>query len=110
MLMIAIFLFSSRPSTSLPEFGWADRLVKKSGHVIGYGALALSFRHALAGTRRSAPLAWLLAVLYGITDEWHQSFVPGRNASVLDVAVFDAAGAGLSLWIRSRMASRGKIA
>jgi VanZ family protein len=110
VLMIAIFLLSSRPPSSLPEFGWADRLVKKTGHVVGYGALALSFRHALEGKRHTTALAWLLAVLYGITDEWHQSLVPGRHPSMLDVAVFDAAGAGLALWIRSLMTSRGKVA
>jgi len=25
-----------------------------------------------------------LGVLYGVTDEWHQSFVPGRDASIAD--------------------------
>jgi VanZ family protein len=33
-----------------------------------------------------------IAVLYGLSDEWHQSFVPGRDANVADLG-FDAAGA-----------------
>ena len=44
--------------------------------------------------------AALLAVLYGLGDEVHQSFVPGRDASVGDV-VADAAGAllGAAAWV-----------
>ncbi len=49
---------------------------------------------------------WAFAVLYGVSDEWHQSFVPGRDTSFLDV-VFDAAGAAIGVavvpvtaWIR----------
>ncbi len=38
--------------------------------------------------------AFLLAGIYGITDEFHQSFVPGRNASIGD-AVADLTGAFL---------------
>jgi VanZ family protein len=47
--------------------------------------------------------AFVLAVLYALTDEWHQAFVPGRSASLLDSGV-DAIGAlvGLSAvyWLR----------
>ena len=39
-----------------------------------------------------------LAALYGAVDEWHQSFVPGREPSVFDV-VTDAVGVGCVLWI-----------
>jgi VanZ family protein len=53
---------------------------------------------ALAGNRWSGvslatlTAAWLIAVGYGVTDEWHQSFVPNRHADVRDVAA-DAIGA-----------------
>jgi len=36
-------------------------------------------------------LSILLGVSYGLSDEWHQSFVPGRDASLWD-AIFDAVG------------------
>lgn len=40
--------------------------------------------------------AWTFAVLYGMSDEFHQSFVPNRDASWLDVG-FDALGAALGV-------------
>jgi VanZ family protein len=80
-LMLIIFAFSSRPSSSLPDFAWADRLVKKGSHMLGYAALALAYWHGLGSRRGRQPLAWLLAIAYAVTDEFHQSFVPGRTPS-----------------------------
>lgn len=48
------------------------------------------------GTRRERLLAWGLALLYGITDEIHQSFVPGRHPSAVDIVV-DGIGAALAV-------------
>jgi VanZ family protein len=46
--------------------------------------------------RAVAAGAWLAVVAFGISDEWHQSFVPGRSADVLDVLA-DAAGGALGV-------------
>ncbi|MBL8091572.1 MAG: VanZ family protein [Anaerolineales bacterium] len=98
-LMIIIFLFSSRSSNELPNYGSWDYFVKKSAHGIGYGLLALSYLHALP--KRNYFLAWLLALLYSLTDEYHQSFVPGRTPSLIDVFVFDNLGAMIALFLHS---------
>jgi VanZ family protein len=45
-------------------------------------------------------VAWMLAVGYACTDELHQFFVPGRHASWLDIALFDAPGAALGIATR----------
>ena len=100
VLMALIFAFSSRAGGDLPNFGGWDYFVKKGAHAIGYGLLALSYLRAFGGGKYF--LAWLAAVLYSATDEFHQSFVPGRRASVVDVLVFDNLGAMLGLFFYAR--------
>jgi VanZ family protein len=98
LVMAAIFAFSSRPSDELPNFYFFDYLVKKGGHMTGYGLLAASYLYAFnRRDRNSFFLAWLLAVLYAFTDEYHQSFVPSRHPSIWDVILFDNFGAMIAL-------------
>jgi VanZ family protein len=67
-------------------------------HPVVYAILALLLCRALAAgkplTLGAALLAVVFATLYGVSDEWHQSFVPLRDSSALDV-VKDFAGAVL---------------
>ena len=100
LMMVAIFLFSSRTSNELPNFGGWDYFVKKSAHGVGYGLLALAYLRALP--KRNYILAWFLAVLYSATDEFHQSFVPGRHAAITDVLIFDNLGAMITLFLHYR--------
>jgi VanZ family protein len=77
------------------------------GHLAIYAVLALLWERALrgAGVPKSALWAFVIAILYGVTDEYHQSFVPGRTATVFDLAT-DAVAAGVALglatWARRR--------
>jgi len=88
----------------MPVLGGWDTIVKKGGHAFGYGLLAVAFWRAFKWKGRLFWLALLLAVLYAATDEFHQSFVPGRHASPIDVGI-DAIGSSLMLalwaWIRT---------
>lgn len=106
--MTVIFWFSSRSSSDLPNFDWADRLIKKSGHVIGYALLAFSYWYALGMDKNKRWLAWLLAILFALTDEYHQSYVAGRHPSIWDVLIFDDLGALLSLWLTSLYINKQK--
>jgi VanZ family protein len=106
--MMVIFWFSAQPNYKLPEFHWADKIVKKSGHMIGYGVLAFSYWYGLGAQKEKRWLAWLLAVFYACTDEYHQSFVIGRNASVWDVLIFDNVGALVGLWGAGKWIFPGK--
>lgn len=105
-MMAFIFGFSSIPSKEMLNFGLLDYIVKKGGHAIGYGLLGLSYLRGLKGENNRVEtrwyyIAWALAVLYSATDEFHQSFVPGRHPAVTDVMI-DAFGAALALFLASR--------
>jgi len=106
LMMMFIFGFSSISSREMPEFGALDLSVKKLGHMLGYGLLALAYRHGLGGKRDW--LAWIMAVIYAASDELHQSFVPGRGPSVWDVLLFDNLGALAGLWAGSRLRKRNQ--
>jgi VanZ family protein len=99
VMMVVIFWYSSQPSSDLPNFDWADKVIKKGGHVFGYAMLAWSYWNALDRKPHRRWLAWLFAILYAVTDEYHQSFVTGRSPSVWDVVAFDNLGALLALGI-----------
>ena len=100
-MMAIIFSFSSIPNQQMPSFGLLDTLVKKGGHATGYALLALANLLAMRsqiGGRNARPylLAWLIAVAYAASDEFHQSFVPGRHPAITDVGI-DALGAMVGL-------------
>jgi VanZ family protein len=99
LLMLVIFLLSSIPSEEMPKIGAWDTLIKKSGHMLGFGMLALGFWLALQWKAKHAWTAFLLTVVYALADEFHQSFVPGRNPSLMDALGFDAAGAAILILV-----------
>lgn len=88
-----LFWLSSRPADDLPGglFPQSDKLV----HAAAYAVLGALLAIALGGRRLGRLGLWLalgLAVAYGASDEWHQSFVPGRQPSLGDLAA-DTIGA-----------------
>lgn len=89
-----IFFVSHQPSQNLPDLGQWTLPIGKMGHFFAYAALAILLRPAAGGDWRALGIA----ALYAMSDEFHQSFVPGRNASWLDVLLDCAGGlAGLTL-------------
>lgn len=98
--MATIFYLSSQPMPDIDlGFESQDKLV----HLMAYGllgALLLGLQplHADGYRRRQALLAAAIGTLYGISDEWHQFFVPGRTMDLLDMAA-DATGALLGAWL-----------
>lgn len=113
-----VFYLSSQPQ--LPSApGWWDVLLKKGAHLGAYAVLGALYAQ---GWGRSRPRwqPWLGAVLYAVSDEVHQAFVPGRHPWVVDVLI-DGMGAGLGVrygqvWlgrvthrIRKRSRPRGPV-
>ncbi len=92
--MAAIFVASSGPGVPLPPGRNLDKVL----HAGAFGVLSALAAWALTrGRLRSATWrlllgAWLISTAYGVFDEAHQYFVPGRQPDVADVAA-DALGA-----------------
>ena len=86
------------PSLAIEQIEPIHEILRKLGHWSEYLILALLLMRALRAqipTRRQRSLlicSWVLATLYAASDEWHQSFVPSRSASGLDVLI-DSFGA-----------------
>ena len=102
--MALIFFLSSQPQLPSAPDPWADLLFKKGAHFTVYAVLAVLFRRALPPGRWIWALSWVLTVLFAASDEWHQSFVPGRHPQLTDVLI-DACGATTGLlifWWRQR--------
>jgi VanZ family protein len=103
--MALIFFFSSQPQLPSAPDPWADLIFKKGAHFTVYAVLAVLFRRALPPSRRIWALSWMFTVLYAASDEWHQSFVPGRHPQPTDVLI-DACGAATGLlifwWLQRR--------
>ena len=99
VLSITLFWLSSVPELSPPDLGfaWQDKVL----HVVAYFAYGLSTIVAVVGwtslePRKVAITVLLIAGIFGITDEIHQSFVPGRDGSFADY-VADLVGITSSL-------------
>jgi len=95
-----IFALSSVPDLGTGLGGW-DLVLRKLAHAAEYAVLGALLLRATA----RPGLAFVLGTLYAVSDEVHQSFVPGRMGSVLDVAL-DTVGVaiGIVLWqlVRTR--------
>lgn len=95
--MAAIFYLSSKeqvPGPSVPDY---------VAHFIAYGFLAAAYYYPLQKTHGSGMKTVLIVLaltsLYGLSDEIHQSFVPGRESSAKDWAVDSLAGLVIpSVW------------
>jgi VanZ family protein len=93
-MMGLIFFLSAQPDLNSGLGAW-DLLLRKLAHMTEYTLLFILWRRALPDA--SAWSAAAIAVAYAVTDEFHQTFVDGRDGTPLDVLV-DTAGVGVG-WL-----------
>ena len=108
--MAVIFFFSAQPNLN-SGLGWIDHVGRKLIHAGDYALLCFLWWRALrTKLDRVAALAaaWGIAVLYAMSDEYHQTFVTGRHGSWVDVAI-DSMGAALVVVLALR-AQRRRVA
>jgi VanZ family protein len=91
-----IFLASNQQGLAVTDDPGVDRPLRQLAHIGVYAVLTILLTWALTGPRipplRVAVTGGLLALLYGVTDEWHQAFVPTRMGRPEDL-VWDGLGA-----------------
>ena len=103
-VMALIWFLSDQPSLST-GLGFWDLVLRKLAHMVVFGTLLLAWWRAI-GPRTAVAITLAWAAL----DEWHQTWVEGRNGAFHDWAI-DAAGAGIAAALvlalgRSRALSR----
>lgn len=106
--MALIFLLSSLSGSSLSNFGFLDVFIKKGAHITEYAILYFFLFRAvqiLMITRKALIVSAVIAVLYAISDEYHQTFVPLREGTVRDVFI-DSIGIFLMYLILRRYHTR----
>jgi VanZ family protein len=121
-MLVLIVVAPPKQDTIVFHEDGLDGLLRKIGHILGYGTLAVLVALAIgavrvrggAGILRAATARWVLlaawaaAAAVALGDEYRQSLVPDRTSSMLDVALdIAAAAAGLALlvlWTRRKAA------
>ena len=113
IVMGMIFYLSHQPGdfSYLPKYIGLDKLL----HVIAYGSLAATLLYGLDPMTKCSSRALtavgvvFFCILFGISDEYHQSFIPGRSVSAWDV-VADGLGAFLVVvwWLKWSTSARLK--
>lgn len=101
LYMAMVFVLSAQPSLPPPP----GRLSDKHWHFMEYAGLSALACRALGGGVATVGVGaaiggWAIASVYGVSDEVHQAFVPGRSSDVLDVLAdtTGAAAAAVGLW------------
>jgi len=100
---LLIFILSSIPSDNLPDFNIS--MGDKLQHIIAYSVMgfllarAVFYQTRFPGWRNNyIPVVLIIGILFGISDEFHQNFVPGRFMDVMDL-VADSIGICLGLLV-----------
>ena len=110
VVAISIFMLSSRSKLPLPDsvlFPGMDKVL----HALAFGCFAFAFSYWLGSALwRTKPFLCILivciaAACYGASDEIHQMFVPGRDASVYDW-IADCTGALAASCLRTVLIRR----
>ncbi len=103
--MAAIFFLSAQPGVE--ELSDFEVFLRKVAHATEYALLTAGWCWALAPVlgRRALPAAVAIAFLYACSDEFHQTFVDGRNGSPVDVAI-DSIGIAIAALLIDRFYRR----
>lgn len=96
-----IFFLSSQPVLPSPSAALWDFAFKKLSHIFVYfiffRLMYRAINFDIQDKMKASIICFILSFLYALSDEFHQSFVPGRTPTGKDV-LFDALGMGIA-WL-----------
>jgi VanZ family protein len=96
---MGIYYFSSLPQAPfvMTTFQWQDKFYHFFAYLFYGCTLVFSIHfHKNRNTKKNILLILIIGCLYAISDEFHQSFVPGRTSEIGDI-IADCLGIGLSV-------------
>jgi len=99
LLLYCLFIYWLSDQQSLPApmwFEFQDKIYHAGAYFIMAAFVWRSFRHIINTPIVLALISILFCSLYGVSDEWHQSFVEGRSSDVMDWLA-DTSGAALAV-------------
>tara|TARA_Y100000310_G_scaffold252325_1_gene259012 strand:- start:264 stop:623 length:360 start_codon:yes stop_codon:yes gene_type:complete len=96
--MSFIFFLSAQSTTGIGQTKTSRFLILKTFHLIEYATLYILFYFSL---RRKKP-AMLLSYLYALSDEFHQTLVPGREGKITDTFI-DLFGIVIGIFIVKKL-------
>jgi VanZ family protein len=105
LLFYCLFLYWLSDQSSLPAPTWFEHQDKlhHAGAYFVMGLLAWrSFKHWLSPPIILALLSIAFCSLYGLSDEWHQSLVVGRESDSADW-IADTSGSVLAIWLLHKL-------
>ena len=105
--MALIFWLSDQSRVVPPLNPTLSLAISSLGHVVVYAVLYILSHNALGKSLNLKShlvnlLSLSIVILYGISDEYHQSFVPGRTASIFDVGL-DLVGGLIGLIVTKKV-------
>jgi len=96
ILMVIISIFSSVQGSTINALGLGKESYHINGHFVFFVLLCFSYYKATKNIFKSV----LLTFMFGIIDEFHQTFTPFRSSSYFDILVDSTGGfiSGIILW------------
>ncbi len=83
IVMLFIFTMSSLSGQTINSNGLGNETLHINGHFLMYTLLYLALYKSMENGKK----AFFIAFIFSLTDEFHQRFVPGRNAGLFDIMV-----------------------
>ena len=94
--LYVIYSFSANRAVKTFELYWQDFIVKKLAHFGEYAILSVLLTRGLMGSnitlKKAAIYSIFLSMVFGASDELHQSFIPGREPRIRDVLIDSVGG------------------